>query len=54
MGSAVAERMLEFVADFSIDVRREPLQADGGTCDVTTHTLKTIALVRLAGNSRVQ
>jgi hypothetical protein len=29
MSSAIAERVLEFVADFSIDVRREPLQADG-------------------------
>jgi hypothetical protein len=39
--------VLEFLADFSIDARREPLQADGGTCEVTTQTFKTIALVRL-------
>jgi len=54
MSSAIAERVLEFVADFPIDVRREPLQANRRTRDITTQTFKTLALLRLAGNSRVQ
>ena len=45
--------MLEFLADFSIAARREPLQADGGTCEVTTQTFKTIALVRLVATARI-
>jgi hypothetical protein len=41
MGSVISEWVLEFVADFPIDARREPLQAKGRTRDVTTQTVKT-------------
>ena len=34
VGGAVAKGVLEFIADFPIDVGREPIQADGGPGDV--------------------
>jgi len=35
------------VADFPIDVRREPIQADGRSGGVRIQVLKTLVLVRL-------
>ena len=57
MGSAIAARGLECVADFPIDICREPLQTNGGTCDVAAQTFKAlplVGLVGLAGDSSVQ
>lgn len=54
MGSPIAERVLEFVDHSSGRISRQTFQADGGTCDVATQTLKPLALVGLAGHGSVQ
>ena len=54
MSSAIAERVLELVADFPIDVRSEPLQADGRLGDVATQPLNRLALVGLTGDRGLQ
>jgi hypothetical protein len=54
MSGAIAERVLEFVAHLAGCVGRQSLQTDGGPRDVTTQTLKTLTLLRPAGNSHVQ
>jgi hypothetical protein len=45
--------MLEFVDHLSDSIGRQTLQADGGTCDVTAQTFKTLALVGLAGDGSI-
>ena len=54
MSGAIAEWVLEFVAHLAGCVGRQSLQTDGGPRDVTTQTLKTLTLLRPAGNSHVQ
>jgi hypothetical protein len=53
MGGAIAERVLEFVDHLAGSIGRQTLKADGGTCDVAAQTLKSLALVGLAGDGSI-
>ncbi len=54
VGGAILQRLFEFIDDLSVRVGRQSLATHGRPGDLSTKVLKPVALVRLAGDCRVQ